>query len=75
MKKLKNSLTVRGDSLYCPLSFSLDSYGNCLTDCYHCYLRHLNHVWGEDLKPIDLELLEKKLEAGIKNKNPKTKRI
>lgn len=63
---------MRGDSLYCPLSLSLDSYGNCLADCHHCYLRNLNHVWGSDLKPADVELLEKKLTAGLKNKKPST---
>ena len=63
---------MRGDSLYCPLSLSLDSYGNCLEDCWHCYLRNLNHVWGEDLKPVDLDLLDKKLHAGLSNKTPKT---
>ncbi len=72
MKLLKNSVTMRGDSLYCPLSLSIDAYGNCLTDCHHCYMRHLNHTWGQDLKPADLEALDKKLTAGPKNKNPKT---
>lgn len=63
---------MRGDSIYCPLSLSLDSYGNCLTDCWHCYLRNLNHVWGEDLKPADLTLLENKLRSGANNKMPKS---
>lgn len=72
MKLLKNSLTIRGDSLYCPLSLSLDTYGNCLFDCHHCYLRNLNEIWGKDLKPIDIELFKKKLHNGLKNKNPKT---
>ena len=31
-KLLQSGLTVRGDSVYCPLAFSLDSYWNCLTD-------------------------------------------
>lgn len=69
---LKTPLTVRGDSLYCPLSFSLDSYGNCLTDCWHCYFRNLNKVWGEDLKPINPEDLRRKLVNGLSNKSPKT---
>lgn len=72
MLKLKNSLTVRGDSLYCPLPLSLDSYGNCLTDCWHCYFRNLNRVWGEDLKPIDLDELAKQLRNGPLNRNPIT---
>ena len=72
MLKLKNSLTMRGDSLYCPLSLSLDSYGNCLTDCRHCYMRNLNHIWGNDLKPADLNLLKKKLTFGLINKHPIT---
>ncbi len=72
MKRLKSSLTVRGDSLYCPLPLSLDSYGNCLVDCHHCYFRNLNHVWGQDLKPVDLDGLDRKLSNGPKNKNPQT---
>jgi DNA repair photolyase len=72
MNKLKNSISMRGDSLWCPLSLSLDSYGNCLTDCSHCYLRNLNHVWSQELKPANIELLEKKLINGLNNKNPKT---
>lgn len=72
MEKLKHSITMRGDSLYCPLSLSLDSYGNCLTNCHNCWVRGLNHVWGKGLKPADLDLLETKLTNGIKNKNPKT---
>jgi len=72
VKLLKNSLTVRGDSLYCPLPLSLDSYGNCLVDCWHCYFRNLNYVWGEDLKPLDLEALDRKLHNGPLNKSPKT---
>lgn len=72
MLLLKNSITIRGDSLYCPLSLSLDSYGNCLTDCKHCYLRNLNAVWGKELKPADVSLLRSKLTNGLKNKNPKT---
>jgi DNA repair photolyase len=72
LKKLKNSLTIRGDSLYCPLSFSLDTYGNCLEYCHHCYFRKLNHVWGKELKPLDIMILIKRIENGLKNKNPKT---
>lgn len=71
-KTLKKGLSVRGDSLYCPLSFSLDSYWNCLTKCHHCYLRNLNRTWGEDLRPLDVEKTERDLRNGIKNLNPKT---
>lgn len=63
---------MRGDSLYCPLSLSLDSYGNCLTNCHNCWIRHLNHVWGKELKPADVNLLEKKLRNGLNNTNPKS---
>lgn len=72
MKLLKQGLTIRGDAAYCPLSLSLDSYGNCLTDCWHCYLRNLNHVWGQDLKPLDIENFERQLTNGLLNKRPKT---
>ena len=63
---------IRGDSLYCPLSFSLDSYWNCEADCYHCYLRRLNYIWGKDLRPLDIENFQKILINGLKNKAPKT---
>lgn len=66
----KHGLSVRGDSLYCPLPISYDSYWNCLTNCYNCYFRRLNHVWGKDLRPSNPESLQKKLENGLKNKNP-----
>lgn len=72
MKLLKHSLGIRGDSLYCPLALSIDAYGACEPDCWHCYLRKLNYVWGNDLKPADLELLDKALHNGALNKNPKT---
>jgi len=71
-KLLKKALVVRGDSYYCPLAFSLDIYGNCLTDCYHCFFRRLNYVWGQDLKPIDLVLFKKTILNGLKNKNPRS---
>ena len=69
---MRHGLTIRGDSLYCPLAFSLDSYSNCLCDCWHCYFRRLNHVWGEDLNPIDPETLQRKLQNGLNNPNPKS---
>ena len=72
MKLLKRGLTIRGDSLYCPLALSLDSYGNCEADCHHCYFRRLNYVWGQDLKPLDIEVFQKTVTNGISNKNPRS---
>jgi len=72
MKLLKKTLSMRGDSLYCPLSLSLDTYGNCMTDCHHCYFRNLNKVWDDALKPADLSDLRSKLKNGPLNSNPKT---
>jgi DNA repair photolyase len=72
MKLLKQGLTIRGDSLYCPLAFSLDSYSNCLTDCVHCYIRRLNEVWGKELRPLDIENFARTLHNGLKNPNPKS---
>lgn len=72
MKRLKSPITVRGDSVYCPLPLSLDSYWNCLTDCHHCYLRNMNKVWGEELRPLDIEIFKKTLHNGLKNKNPRS---
>lgn len=71
-KLLKNGISIRGDSLYCPLSFSIDSYWNCEIDCAHCYLRRLNAVWGQDLRPLDVSNFERTLRNGLNNKNPKT---
>jgi DNA repair photolyase len=72
MKRLKSSLVIRGDSLYCPLAFSLDSYGNCEADCVHCFFRRLNHIWGQDLKPMDVEIFHRTLHNGIGNMNPRS---
>jgi len=68
----KAAVGVRGDCLYCPLSLSIDSYFNCLTDCHHCYSRRLNRTWGMDLRPADPEDVERKLTNGLKNKAPKS---
>lgn len=65
-------LTIRGDSLYCPLSFSLDSYSNCDPDCLHCYIRRLNYTWDRSNRSVNVELLEKKLVNGLNNKNPRS---
>lgn len=67
-----HGLSIRGDSYYCPLAFSLDSYWNCVNDCHHCYLRRLNRTWGQDLRPTDPEETKRKLINGLKNKNPKS---
>lgn len=69
----KHGITMRGDSLYCPLPLSLEPYWWCEPDCYHCYFRNMNRVWGFDLRPINLDALERKLTSGLKNKNPKSK--
>lgn len=67
-----HGLKVRGDSLYCPLALNLDTYSNCLNDCWHCYFRRLNHVWGSELRPIDPEEFERKLVNGLSNNRPKS---
>ena len=72
MKLFKNPLSIRGDSYYCPLSFQLDSYWNCLTKCAICYMRRLNRTWGEDLRPIDIESFRLKLRNGLENKKPQS---
>lgn len=72
MKTLKTPFTVRGDCYYCPLSFSLDCYWNCLVDCHHCYFRRLNRTWGQELRPIDTEQAADQLDRGLRNKNPKS---
>lgn len=72
MRELKAGVTLRGDCAYCPLSLQVDAYWNCLTDCHHCYLRGLNHTWGTDLRPVDLELLERRLRNGLANRTPQS---
>lgn len=72
MKTYRNPITVRGDSLYCPLCLSIDPYWGCEPDCLHCYLRGLNYTWGQDLRAADPEDVRRKLQAGLKNRNPKT---
>jgi DNA repair photolyase len=72
MKTLKKAISVRGDHLYCPLPLSLDSYWNCLNDCHHCYLRAMNHTWGDDLRPADPDAVHRQLANALKNKNPRS---
>ena len=68
----KSAIGLRGDMLYCPLPLSVDSYWNCEPDCFHCYSRRLNRVWGMDLRPADPDAVRKKLENGLANQNPKS---
>jgi DNA repair photolyase len=68
----KHGLTVRGDCLYCPLPISIESYWWCEPNCLHCWFRGLNHVWGKDLRPIDVPTLENKLRNGLTNSNPRS---
>lgn len=72
LKIYKAALGVRNDMLYCPLSFSVDSYWNCEANCYHCYLRRLNRTWGNEQRIADPEIIRKQLINGLKNLNPKT---
>jgi len=69
---MSHGLHIRGDSLYCPLSFSLDAYNDCQIDCWHCYCRRLNYVWKRDFAPNDPEDLRRKLTNGLKNPQPKS---
>ena len=71
-REYKAALNVRGDCLFCPLSFTIDSYWNCLVDCHHCSFRSLNHTWGQDLRPANPDTIYKKLTNGLRNKNPKS---
>jgi len=71
-KNTKHGLTVRGDSLYCPLPLSIEPYFWCSPNCPSCYFRGLNHIWGKEYRPLDLDALENKLTNGLKNKTPKS---
>jgi len=72
LKTYKAALSVRGDCLYCPLPFSLDSYWNCGTNCHHCYFRRLNHTWGTEQRKADPQAVYRQLRAGLRNPNPKS---
>lgn len=67
MQLYKTGLTIRGDFYYCPLALQLSTYFNCEANCAHCYLRRLNRTWGEDLRPLDIDVLKKQVENGLKN--------
>ena len=71
-KTYQAAIGIRGDSLYCPLPLSIDSYWNCLTNCHHCYMWWLNRTWGTDLRPADPDQIRRKLENGLKNKKPRS---
>jgi len=71
-KNTKHGLTVRGDSLYCPLPLSIEPYWYCEPDCPGCWFRGLNHVWGKEMRPIDVPSLKNKLTNGLLNKTPKS---
>jgi DNA repair photolyase len=68
MELLNQCMSIRSDSYYCPLSFSIDAYWNCETKCTNCYLRRLNRTWGEDLKPANTLLLEETIKKGLESK-------
>jgi DNA repair photolyase len=72
MRKLKTALTLRGDHYYCPLALQLSTYWNCENECNHCYLRRMNRTWGNDLRPLDIEILEKQVynAKNYSGKNP-----
>ena len=73
MKRYQSAIGVRGDSLYCPLPLSIDTYWNCEPDCYHCYSRRLNRVWGMDLRPADSDAIARKLYNGLhSHRNPRS---
>lgn len=72
MKTFKTPLTIRGDFYTCPLALQIDPYYGCEPDCHHCFFRGLNYVWGNDIRIADPEQIRKKLEFGLRNKNPKS---
>ena len=72
MKIFKTPLSLRSDMHSCPLALQIDTYYNCEPNCHHCFFRGLNHVWGNDLRIADSEEIRKKLEKGLKNKNPRS---
>jgi DNA repair photolyase len=68
----KSALNIRGDNLYCPLAFGLDTAWNCGWNCRTCYCRSLNHTWGTDQRVASPEAIRDTLINGLKNPNPKS---
>jgi len=76
-KKYKNPIFFRGDSLACPLAFSIDIYGGCDWGCIYCFLRELDSTlfpayfkgWKEDLvRPSDLSIVKKAFKTAYSEK-------
>lgn len=63
---------MRGDSCYCPLALSLDTYWNCETDCWQCPFRRLNRTWGQDLRPLNVENFQRTVHNSLRNDNPRS---
>ena len=70
----KAAVGIRGDMLYCPLPFYIDSYWTCGPNCVHCYGRRLNRTWGWDFRAADVEEVKKKL-SSKKGSTPLAKAI
>ena len=68
----KSPLTIRGDSLYCPLAFGLDSYWQCPYNCLYCFCRALNHTWGNEQRCADPAAVLEQLERGQANPTPRS---
>lgn len=68
----KHGLSVRSDSVCCPLALSLDSYWTCGFNCVYCYCREMNRTWGHEPRPLDPAALRRKLLNGLANRHPKT---
>lgn len=65
MKQYQTGLTLRGDHYYCPLALQLSTYWNCEAGCRHCYLRRLNRTWGEDLRPLNIDVLKRQVDNAL----------
>ena len=61
MKIYKSAVGIRGDMLYCPLAFYIDSYWTCEPNCANCFARKLNRTWGNDFRIADVEAVKKRL--------------
>mgnify|MGYP001337603807 CR=1 FL=1 len=74
MKIYKSAVGIRGDMLYCPLAFYIDSYWTCEPNCANCFARKLNRTWGNDFRIADVEAVKKKL-LSSKGSSPLSKAI
>ena len=70
IKEYKSALGIRGDMLYCPLPFYIDSYWTCEPNCRSCFARKLNRTWGWDFRVANPEKIKRRLTSSKLGTSP-----